>query len=90
MGVYIQGAVKLYKVAGPKIAFGPYVKFEAGMEKNFATDNAKANMKLGMGLGGTIGAEVNIWKWKLGEWTTDFDLLYVDVVNNKTTKGVCD
>ncbi|MCF0193117.1 MAG: hypothetical protein HUK05_06865, partial [Prevotella sp.] len=81
MGVYIQGAVKLYKVAGPKIAFGPYVKFEAGMEKNFATDNATANVKLGMGLGGTIGAEVNIWKWKLGEWKTDFDLLYVDVLN---------
>ena len=81
VGIYLQGAAKLYGVAGPKIAVGPYFSSVAAMSGNLATQNVKGKLSMDIGLGGKIGAEVKIWKWELGSWESEFNIMNLNIID---------
>lgn len=79
VGIYLKADVKLYSVAGPVVKFGPSVKASASGEYDFVTGQGSAKASIKAQLGGSIGAELKIWKWKLADWSTSFTLAEWDL-----------
>lgn len=64
------------KVAGPKLAIGPRLKFKAELSYTRWVDGGSwdFNAEASAGLGGEFGAKVKVFGWELAEWKYPFDI----------------
>lgn len=73
-GLFMKTEAKLYSAAGPVVRFGPSLNTSIEGQYDIASKEGSASASVDLELGGSIGAELKIWKWKIADWTTSFAL----------------
>lgn len=75
LGIYLSCEALLYGFAGPEIAVGPRVGFNAEASIGVGTQSkAKFEAQAKAGVYALLGAKLKIWKWKLASWNTTLTL----------------
>ncbi|MBQ0102782.1 MAG: hypothetical protein KBS99_01175 [Prevotellaceae bacterium] len=81
-GVYASASVKLYGSAGPVLLVGP--KFVTSFKAYFSSseqDPGAIESSGKMIFGGTLGAEISIWKWKIAGCSFEYNLIEEEMWN---------
>ena len=73
IGLMLGCDMKVYEVAGPKIAIGPKLTAEAEMNLNQDPKESFFKSSVDFDMAGEIGATIKLWKFELADWKTDFD-----------------
>lgn len=73
-GIYLNGDVMLYGVAGPTLSVGPYLEAKAKASLDLVEKEAAAEASLTFGIDATLGAKLEVWKWNLAKWSVTENL----------------
>ena len=85
-GIYAAASVKLYGSAGPVLLVGP--KFVTSFKAYFSTnekDPAAIETSGKLIFGGTLGAEISIWKWKIAGCSFEYNLMEMEIWKERYT-----
>lgn len=80
-GLEVFANLKLYGCAGPGITFGPTVKTDLNANIDALAHKLHYDTSGTLEVGGTLSAEIKIWKWKLASWSKDYKVYEKELWN---------
>ena len=80
-GVEVYADLSLYGCGGPGITFGPTVNSDLNANIDALGQQLHFDTSGDLEVGGTLSAQINIWKWKLASWKKEYTVYEKDLWN---------